>query len=210
MRQRTLIVAAALSFGLIAAGTGAAVGATERSHSSSRGLFAGEMLLPGKSVHTDITVPTARVAVRPYLEISAVHQRCAGPNCDTESPALADILQLSATDGAGQTWTGTFAAAQKRIALPGGTIAAGHRRSYHLTLSLPARADDSYEGLAVSGHFSWGGTDASGRVVSSTSDQVGQLPFTGLDVIALLLAAGCLLGVGGTMVETARRRRSRD
>jgi hypothetical protein len=216
MTHSRLIVAAALSFGLVAVGAGAAVGAAERGHSSSRALFAGEVLLPGKSVHTDITVPVAHVPIRPYLEISAVHQRCAGPNCDTETPALADILQLSATDGAGQTWTGTFAAAQKRIALPGGTIAAGQRRSYYLTLSLPARADNSYEGLAVSGHFSWGGIDASGRVVSSTSDQVGQLPFTGLDVIALLLAAGCLLGVGGTLVETARqvqtarRRRRRD
>jgi hypothetical protein len=208
MRRRRLILAAGISLALIAAGSGAAVGAAKRAH-SGHGLFAGQMLLPGKSVHADITVHGAGVPVRPFLEISAVRQRCA-TSCSATAPALAKMLQLSAVDGAGQTWTGSFAAAQSRVALPGGTIAAGQRRTYHLTLELPGRADNSYEGLAVSGHFSWGGIDASGQTVSSTSGQVGQLPFTGLDVMALLAVAGCLLGVGGTMVETARRRRRRE
>jgi hypothetical protein len=209
MMRRRLIVAAGTSFALLAAGSGAAVGTAAHSHGSPHGLFAGELLLPGKSAHSDITVRGAGVPVRPYLEISGVRQRCTGAACTAAAPALAQILQLSAADGAGHTWTRTFAAAQQRLALPGGTIAAGHHRTYHLTLSLPAAADNRYEGLAVSGHFSWGGTDAAGRTVSSTSDPGSQLPFTGLDTLALLAIAGCLLGAGGSLVATAKRRRQR-
>jgi hypothetical protein len=192
MMRRRLVVGAGISFALLAAGSGAAVGAANHARGSSRGLFAGQMLLPGESAHADITVMGARAPVRPYLEISAVRQRCTGAACTSAAPALAKMLQLSAGDGAGRIWTGTIAAAQRRVALPGGTIAAGHRRTYHLTLSLPARADNSYEGLIVSGHFSWGGTDASGHTVSSTPDDRDHLPFTGLEALGCLpSAAAC-------------------
>jgi hypothetical protein len=208
MMRRRLIVAVGISFTLLAAGSGAAVGAA-RHATGSHGLFAGQVLLPGKSVHTDITVKGARVPVRPYLEISGVRQRCAGADCTAAAPVLAQMLQLSAADGAGHTWTGTFATAQKRIALPGGTIAAGDRRTYHLTLALPARAGNNYEGLAVSGQFSWGGVDASGHTVTSTSGDGNQLPFTGLNALGLLAIGGCLLGAGSSVVATAKRRRQR-
>jgi hypothetical protein len=209
MMRRRLIIAAAMSVTLLAAGSGVAAGAAVHSHGSPHGLFAGQLLLPGRSAHTDITVKGAGVPVRPYLEISGVRQRCAGATCTGAAPVLAQILQLSASDGAGHTWTRTFATAQQRLALPGGTIAAGHRRTYHLTLALPARTGNSYEGLAVSGHFSWGGLDASNRIVTKSGPGGSSLPFTGLDTLALLAIAGCLLGAGGSLLATAKRRRQR-
>jgi hypothetical protein len=207
MRHRTL-VAAGIAFALLAAGSGAALGAVEHSAGKPRGLFAGQALLPGKSVHADITVKGARVPIRPYLEISALHQRCEGPTCAAGAPILAQALQLSASDSAGQTWTETVATTQKRVTLPGGTLAAGHGRTYQLTLALPAHAGNNYEGLSVSGTFSWGGTDAAGHNVSSASDG-NRLPFTGFNAIELLVLAGILVGTGIGLVATTKRRRQR-
>jgi hypothetical protein len=207
MRRRTF-VAAGIAFTLLAAGSGAALGAVEHATGSPRGLFAGQVLLPGKTVRADITVKGARVPVRPYLEISKLHQRCEGSACTSAAPVLAQLLQLSASDGAGQTWTATIAGAEKLVTLPGGTIAPGHRRIYLLTMTMPARAGNSYEGLSVTGQFTWGGTDAAGRSVTSTSEG-HQLPFTGFNSLELLAAAVCLVLAGTGLLATAKRRRQR-
>jgi hypothetical protein len=206
--RRRILVAASIAFTLLAAGSGAALGAVEHETGSPRGLFAGQVLLPGKTVHANITVKGARVPVRPYLEISKLHQRCDGSTCTSSAPVLAQLLQLSASDGVGQTWTATIAGAERRVTLPGGTIAPSHRRTYQLTMTMPARAGNSYEGLSVSGQFTWGGTDAAGHSVTSTSDD-HQLPFTGFNALELLALAGCLVVAGTGLLATAKRRRQR-
>jgi hypothetical protein len=206
MSRRAL--AAAALFVLLAAGSGAAVAATGHSARPSRALFGNQLLLPGKSIHANITIRGARAPIRPFLQVSSVRQRCAAGSCTGAPIALAASLDLSAADGAGHIWTGTFADAQRRITLPGGTIGAGGRRTYHLTVSLPAGTSNSYQGIRFRAGLHWGGLDASGAAISASRPSNSTLPFTGFDAVTAVALAGLLLGVGATLLETARRRRA--
>jgi hypothetical protein len=208
MRVR-LISTAAISFALLTAGSGAAIAATNHSDGLPKALFGARLLLPGNSVHAHITVKAGRVAVKPYLDLSEVRQQCNLADCLPSPPALTQMLQLTAIDDAGQSWRGSLAAAQRRVELPGGTIPAEGHRTYQLTMSLPVDAGNSYEGLAVSGAFTWGGMDASHHVVSRSGPGRSALPFTGLDTVTMLAVAGCLLALGGTLIGAAKRRRQR-
>jgi hypothetical protein len=201
------LAVAAVSFVLLTAGSGAAIAAANRANGTPRPLFGTQLLLPGESVHTQITVKAAQVPVRPYLDLSEVRQHCNVADCTSSPPVLAQMLELKATDHSGQVWQGSLAAVQHRVELPGGTIPAGGRRSYALTMSLPARAGNNYEGLAVSGAVSWGGMDASRHVVTRSGPGKSALPFTGFDAVTMLAVAGCLLAVGSAIVAAAKRRR---
>jgi hypothetical protein len=206
-------------------------GAAAGSRHADTPLFGGQPILPGATSTVKVTLPAPQVRIQPYLEISEWRQHCAAPPCSARAPELAQIMQLKAADSAGQAWSGTVAQAGERVPLPGGQVAAGDRRTYSLSLGLPASAGNRYQGLSIEAQLVWAGVDASGDTITLISpkpsgtqvlgegftknshgspaggSQAGDLPFTGLDVIRLLSVATALLVLGAFLVTAARRRR---
>jgi hypothetical protein len=230
---RRAVAAAAVGLILLATGATSAMaspGATVRPQIK---LFGGAPLLPGKGAHDTITVPAAPVAIRPYWQIADLQQVCDGAKCAAGTPSLAQQLRITATASSGVSWSGSLARLERRVALPGGMLAAGHGRTYRLTLSLPASTGNRYQGVAVSAIFIWdgkvsatlgitpppagtgvlgehtgrGGHHGGSQQGGSGSNEGGSLPFTGFDAIRLLAMAFGLLGLGSTLVVVGRRRR---
>jgi hypothetical protein len=196
-------------------------------------VFSVDALEPGQTVHGAITVPGAAVPVSPYLRIHAIQQHCLVATC-ADSASLASMLTMTVTAPNGATWRGALTALKPGIDLPGGLMAAGHDRTYRMLLSLPARAGNQYEALAISAELDWGGRDDDGHAVTpvgpgtsthlgsdgggdSTPSVLGEhllrpqrddsLPFTGLDALVLVAAASGSLVTGLAFTAVARRVR---
>jgi hypothetical protein len=222
MRLQRWLVGSGLLLAVSVAGMAMAHAVPEvlRADASSAAVFPAVRLLPGESVHGSVTVPGAQVPARPYLQIDHVRTSCA--TCATEPPPLADILTLSFTAPTGETWTGTITQLEHRVDLPGGLMSKGNDRTYALVLSLPARAGNAYQDLAISGVLTWGGTDASGETRSLLGEHLTRpsvvgsgdntLAVTGLDARLALGSALAMLVIGIACVVTGWpvHRRSRN
>lgn len=184
--------------------------------------LSGGPLLPGASRTGHLTIAAPPVDATPYLHASHLRQRCATV-CAASAPSLADVVTLIVASPSGATWHGPLAAlGGSGVSLPGGDVQRGHSRRYAVTLSLPARAGNAYQGLVVSAEIEWGTRDAAGNPVTkpgvsvlgesfrrAPGQQPASLPFTGFAAALSLVAGLTLAGVGSLMVGVTRRRRHR-
>jgi hypothetical protein len=224
MKRLRLVIGVAALFCATGASTVAA--APRHPHQAPQPIFRSvRHLMPGQMTTAHITIPAAPVDAQPFIQLLDSGQHCGLSPCTTHPPALANILTLTVTDDANESWKGTLADADRRILLPGGVLSPGHSRHYELTLGLPVQADDRYEGLSIIALLQWGGVDGHGRIVTAprrgqinppvvksksvtrTSPQGGPLAFTGFDAARLLVVGLASIGAGAVMVSTARRRR---
>jgi hypothetical protein len=213
---------AALGLPLVLLASAPSAAAVDRAQRSPALDFSSALLLPGQSVDGDITIAGGDAGVNPFLKVAPATQSCAVPACSTNPPSLAQMLQLSVVNGA-HAWRGTLAQAQGHILLPGGGIKPGQHRTYVVTLSLPARAGNAYEGLVARDPFSWGGKDDTGVLgaggtrgtgkgskgdgQTTTGRQGHSLPFTGFNALVDVGVALSLVAVGMMLITAARRRR---
>lgn len=223
--------------GLAAAGTtvvvavtviGGAALAHGASAAPSAGLFPDTPLGSGMSTSATVTVPSADHVTTPYMKALAVRDACASATCPADHGKLSQLLLVSAVDPAGQAWTGSFAALQAGVTLPGGPLTAhANGRPYRVTLTLPATATNADEGLSLGFTLEWGGQDASGNLTTAvlgeafskssgngssgggTSSSDSGLPFTGSASQIELGLAGVLLLAGASLSFAGRPRRRR-
>jgi hypothetical protein len=208
---RASVAALCIAVGAVAP----AAAATHHDKGPAEALF-GSGLLPGQHHTATITVAAARVPVTAYLQVIDLRQQCADDPCGSASNDLADELVVTARDADGATWTMPLQQLTQRRGLPGEELAAGHRESYQLTLSLPASAGNAYQDLEVSARLRWGGRATPDSSVLGEHETRGDgpspsnasLPFTGFDAVADVVAALALIGAGCIALLSTRRRRS--